>query len=557
MQVILLATDQLQKLPPLTEHTPAPLLPITNRPVMAYAIEMLARAGVKQIMVALARRGSEIASYFGNGRPWGVQLDYLVQRDVSNLADVLCGAASRVHETLLVMSADMVLDFDIEAALAAHRAHGGAATLILHAPACADTLPIHLNAFNQVQQIDTASAPGDVQFTGACLLEPPALEYLVQRGVHDDHALVAALLAAGLPVFGYVSDGYWNPLNSLEAYHEAQRVFLYSACHEASSAQDEQPRVRYPSIDGQQIAPGVWVGRNHAIHPNARFAAPLCIGDGCLIGDDVELGPYAVIGSHSVVDDGATVLRSTVSNRTYIGRLVNLADRIVERTTIIDPQTNQQIEVVDPFLLATVSIQRSRRLRRALTSMLAALLLLLASPALVLLALVTMLTTGGRPFRREQRIGRRASATGTAETTRLELLFFNTQRNDGSHTPLGAWLTWWRLDHLPTLWNVLVGDLNFVGVKPLTLHEAVHLRESWHEKRNDAAAGLTGLWFTQTEPDADIDAVLVADVYYAATRSWRGDMRILLQTPGAWLRRSRHAASKRVHTPRSLPSQTV
>ena len=557
MQAILLATDQLQKLAPLTEHTPAPLLPITNRPVMAYAVEVLARSEVKQIMVALANRGSEIASYFGNGRSWGVQFDYLVQRDAYNLTDVLRGAAARVHETLLVMSANAVLDLDIEAALAEHQAHGGVATLILHTQANAESMSVRLNSFGRVQQIGTSSDHKELQFTGACILEPQALEYLIQCGVSDDTTLFTSPMALHIPIFGYICDGYWNPLNSLEAYQEAQRVFLHSAYAEDAPAHTDIPRVRYPSIDGQQVAPGVWVGRNHAIHPNARLAAPLCIGDGCLIGDDVELGPYVVVGSHSVIDEGATVLRSTVSGRTYIGRLVNLADRIVERTTIINPHTAQHIEVVDPFLLSNVALERSQRLRRMLTAMAAAMLLLVALPMLLIIGLLVGLTSGGRIFQREQRIGRRALAASTTKETLLQLWLFNTRRSDGSSTLLGSWLKHTELDHLPSLWNVFVGDLNFVGVKPLTLDEAAHLGESWHETRNDAAAGLTGLWFTQTYRDTDIDAVLVADVYYAATRSWRSDLHIMAQTPGAWVRRVRHSKTVAMHAPRQLPRQIV
>ncbi len=557
MQAILLATDQLQKLAPLTDCTPAPLLPITNRPVMAYAVEVLARSDVKHIMVALANRGSEIASYFGNGRSWGVQFDYLVQRDAYNLTDVLCGAAARVHETLLVMPADTVLDLDVEAALAEHQAHGGVATLILHTQTGADAMPVRLSSFGRVQQVGTSSDHEELQFTGACILEPQALEYLIQCGVSDDSTLFTSLMALHIPIFGYICDGYWNPLNSLDTYQEAQRVFLQSAYGEAASADIDLPRVRYPSIDGQQIAPGVWVGRNHAIHPNARLAAPLCIGDGCLIGDDVELGPYAVVGPHSVVDEGATVLRSTVSERTYIGRLVNLTDRIVEHTTIINPHTAQHIEVVDPFLLSNVTLEQPQRLRRVLTAMAAAMLLLMSLPGLLIIGLIIGLTSGGRVFRRERRVGRRALAISATDETTLQLLFFNTQRSDGSSTLFGTWLKRTGLDHLPTLWNVLVGDLNFVGVKPLTLDEAAHLGESWHETRNDAAAGLTGLWFTQTYRGTDIDAVLVADVYYAATRSWRSDLRIIVQTPGAWVRRVRHSTAIAVHTPRQLPRQIV
>lgn len=558
MQAMLVATARIQSLPLLTQRTPAPLLPIVNRPVMAHAVEIVARAGIKQILVSLTQHGGQVASYFGNGRSWGVQFEYLMQQEARSVAEMLHGAAPRIHETLLVLPADAVLDLDIEAALASHQAQGSQATLVLHAQKSAGALTARVNSFGRVQQIGDENSDAALYWTGACILEPSVFAQLDRSAKTDDQAFMTALLAAELPVFGHVTEAYWNPLATLAHYHEAQHVFLHSAYVPADGQQSSAPRIRYPSIEGQQIAPGIWVGRNHAIHPDARLAAPLCLGDGCLVGDDVELGPDTVIGPYSILDDGATVTCSTVAAHTYVGRLVNLVDRVVEQAMIIDPSTAQHVEIVDPFLLSAVALEHPRRLQRGATVLTAGLLLLCAVPLMLLIGLAVACTTGGRVFRYETRLGRRATATdATADATFMRIALFNTRHDDGSPTLLGPWLRRWSLDHLPSLWNVLKGDLNLVGVKPLTVEEATYMREIWHEKRNDAPAGLTGLWFVQTDRDSDADAVLVADAYYAATRTWRADARVLAQTPSAWLRRARHTVSIPARTSHSLPSQTT
>src|SRR5439155_2164719 len=119
---------------------------------------------------------------------------------------------------------------------------------------------------------------------------------------------------------------------------------------------------------------------------------------------------------------------------------------------------------------------------------------------------------------------------------RIDLLAFRTCRADGSDGSLGRWLRALELDRLPELLHVLRGDLDLVGVRPLGLEEAARLHEDWHRQRYICAAGFTGLWYIQAHAAADLDEVLIADVYYAATRTWLIDIALLAQTPRAWLR---------------------
>ena len=72
MLAILFATSETNKLRPLTRFS-SPMFPVVNRPVMAYAIELLARYGVKRILVSVNQMASDIEAYFGDGKRWGVQ----------------------------------------------------------------------------------------------------------------------------------------------------------------------------------------------------------------------------------------------------------------------------------------------------------------------------------------------------------------------------------------------------------------------------------------------------------------------------------------------------
>jgi lipopolysaccharide/colanic/teichoic acid biosynthesis glycosyltransferase len=149
-----------------------------------------------------------------------------------------------------------------------------------------------------------------------------------------------------------------------------------------------------------------------------------------------------------------------------------------------------------------------------------------------------MIVTGMRPFTRISVVGQRIEGTdGTATLATFQLLNFKTKRANGSYTLLGRLLERLEFNRLPELWNVIVGDMNLVGVKPLPAGDTAQLTEEWQQKHHDGRTGFTGLWYLQTNASSDLDAILIADVYYTATRTWNGDMLILLRTPLQWIRR--------------------
>lgn len=543
MQVIILATDEQRKLPPLTDSLPAPMLPIVDRPVMATTMEIVARAGYKQVLMSLYERGGQIAAYFGGGRRWGVDIKYVTQRQAWGTAGALRWAGGLLGETFLALPGDAFYDLDIDAALNFHYAHGGVGTAILHrqrADTAAHTVQVGVD--NRLTAMDAAIATEEgLQVTGAFIFEPSVLRYIPPRDSFDIVGeLLPALIAGGEQIYGYKMDGYWNPLDNLGAYQEAQEVYLYSAYHQQAPEQASggpKEHVRYPSLEARHIAPGIWVGRNPSIHPTAKVAAPIYIGNNSWIGREVELGGCTIIGDGVVIDDEATATGSIIFSGTYVGRLVNVAERIVTTDSISDPDAGATTRVVDPFLIARVGAHSEVQGlgRRFISGVVATGMLVILSPFWLLAGLIALLGTGGQLFIREPHVGQRlGSLSGNLRS--FQLIRFRTRRSNGSFIPGGRLLERWELHRLPELLNVLRGELALVGVKPLRPEEAAGLVEEWHQRRHEAAAGFTGLWYLQTEDDSDLDTVIVTDVYYTATRNWRSDLLLLLRTPGAWLR---------------------
>ena len=191
----------------------------------------------------------------------------------------------------------------------------------------------------------------------------------------------------------------------------------------------------------------------------------------------------------------------------------------------------------------------------------AGLLLVLLSPLLLLVALAVRLSGPGPVLFRQERLGAgrrpftlvkfRTMAVDNDDRIHREyvtsLLTSGTPPHGGEAgvyklatdpriTPVGAVLRRTSLDELPQLFNVLCGQMAFVGPRPVLAWEA-ELFPSWAGPRFDLRPGLTGLWQVRGRSALSYEDALALDVTYRSTRSLLLDLAILLRTPVALLDR--------------------
>lgn len=116
-------------------------------------------------------------------------------------------------------------------------------------------------------------------------------------------------------------------------------------------------------------------------------------------------------------------------------------------------------------------------------------------------------------------------------------------KNDKRMTPVGNWLRKTRLDELPQLWNVLKGDMSFVGPRPdfLNFARILEAKIPYYNIRNLIKPGLTGWAQIQQSAPTSVEETqkrLAYDIYYIKNRSLLLDMTIILKTIRIILTRS-------------------
>jgi lipopolysaccharide/colanic/teichoic acid biosynthesis glycosyltransferase len=111
--------------------------------------------------------------------------------------------------------------------------------------------------------------------------------------------------------------------------------------------------------------------------------------------------------------------------------------------------------------------------------------------------------------------------------------------DDPRHTHLGRKLRRWSLDEIPQLWNVVLGDMSLVGPRP-ELFEVVTRYDLWEHPRHSVKPGITGLFQISPDRAGLLHENVHYDAEYVSRCTFRHDVRILLRTPRAVLRRQGH-----------------
>lgn len=177
------------------------------------------------------------------------------------------------------------------------------------------------------------------------------------------------------------------------------------------------------------------------------------------------------------------------------------------------------------------------RVKRLLDASLASVGLVVSAPLQLVVAGVVLAAHGSPVLFRQPRPGLNGEV--------FELVKFRTMRHpDATHvtdaerlTTVGRILRSTSLDELPTLWNVLKGDMSLVGPRPL-LVEYLERYSPEQARRHEVRPGVTGLAQVRGRNGLDWDAKLALDVEYVDKRSLLLDARILLETVAVVLKRT-------------------
>lgn len=324
MKAVLMAGGEGSRLRPLTVGRPKPLVPIVNKAVMAHILDLLKNHGITEVIVTVRYMAAAIQDFFEDGKNLGLQLTYVVEDLPLGTAGGVKNAAPYLDDTFLVISADALTDIDLTRLVEVHKERGAQASLTLtRVPNPLEFGVINIDEAGHIVQFlekpSWSEVISDTVNTGIYVLEPEVLALIPPDVAYDfSTELFPRMLADGLPIFGYVADGYWCDVGNIEEYRRANSDMLYG-------------RVKVAEPFGRHIGGGIWVGEDVEIAPSAQLFGPIYLGNGVKIKGDVTIYGPCVIRDYTIVDNYTRIERSILWRNNYVGENCELRGALITR----------------------------------------------------------------------------------------------------------------------------------------------------------------------------------------------------------------------------------
>ncbi len=320
MKIVIMAGGEGTRLRPLTCNIPKPMVPIANKPIMEYTLELVNKFGITDIAVTLQYMPEIIKDYFGSGRDFGVNIRYFTENSPLGTAGSVKNAEDFLDDTFVVISGDALTDVDLDNAIEFHKKNQALATLVLTKV----NVPLEYGVVvtdnsgritRFLEKPSWGEVFSDTVNTGIYILEPEILKMLNKSETIDfSKDLFPYILKSGLPIYGYTTKSYWCDIGDLKAYYHAHMDVF-----------EGKVKVKLEGSKHNDI----WIGEGSEIDPDSIIKGPALIGKKAKIKKGVVIEPFSVIGDNCILEENCSVKRSILWKNCYIGRKAELRGAVV------------------------------------------------------------------------------------------------------------------------------------------------------------------------------------------------------------------------------------
>jgi mannose-1-phosphate guanylyltransferase len=352
MKAMILAAGKGTRVRPITYTIPKPLIPILQKPVMEFLLELLRQHGFDEIVVNVSHLAKEIEDYFKDGQRFGVQIAYsfegrIVDGQLVGEALGSAGGMRRIHDfypffddTFVVLCGDALIDLDLTSAVKFHKEKGAIATIVTKSVP-REQVPSYgvvvtdetgrIKAFQEKPSVEEALSTNIN--TGIYIFEPEVLDYIPSGQEYDiGGELFPKLVEMGAPFYAVPMDFQWVDIGKVPDYWHAVRSVL-------------RGEIQNVGIPGKEVFPGVYTGLNVAVNwDKVDIQGPVYIGGMTHIEDGAKIIGPSMIGPNCWICSGATVDNSVIFEYSRLGAGVRLVDKLVFGRYCVD-KTGATIDV--------------------------------------------------------------------------------------------------------------------------------------------------------------------------------------------------------------------
>ncbi len=277
-------------------ETPWPLLPVANRPLLDYWLETCAELGISRVQVILGEGAEQVEEFAGTGDRWGLEIQYSFARASEQPLDYLRATSDRWTDGLFFIGGAFFLR--------RRQAYKSAGLKTMEACLHGNSDQPHFLYGKNGSEVKTLldGNPGS------------------KRGLEQAH------------IHPYVID-------DIPAYFDLNMKMVAGEFSRYLTA-------------GFSNTKGSSVGYNVMTPPSAHLRSPLIIGNDCRFGIMSTIGPKAVVADHVIVDSRTTLTNCLILQDTYIGRNLEIENKIVSGNRLISAIDGTAIKIDDSWLVA-------------------------------------------------------------------------------------------------------------------------------------------------------------------------------------------------------------
>jgi mannose-1-phosphate guanylyltransferase / phosphomannomutase len=323
MKAVIMAGGFGTRIQPLTSSIPKPMIPLVNRPIMLHIVELLKSHGITDLVMLLYHQPFTIKNFFRDGSEFGVRITYVTPLQDMGTAGAVKSAEKFLDERFIIISGDLLTDFNLEKILKFHEEKRAKATITL--TSVKDPLQFGVVITDKDKRIiQFLEKPGwgevisDTINTGIYVLEPEILDYIPQGENFDfSQDLFPLLLEKREPLFGVPVKGYWRDIGNTDSYREAHYDIF-------------KGRVSVRTDEGKQdlADSDLRLGADVSLDNPSKLSGMVVVGDNSQILGVPQIKD-TVIGRNCTVEDGVRLTRCVLWDNVYVKKGAKITDTVI------------------------------------------------------------------------------------------------------------------------------------------------------------------------------------------------------------------------------------
>lgn len=224
MQAVILAGGEGTRLRPYTMVLPKPMMPVGEKPILEIIINNFAENGIKNIVISVGYLAGIIRAYFGYGERFGVEIEYLVEKEPLGTAGCLA-IIKDLEDEFIVSNGDILTNLTFVKLIEHHRKSGKNITICAHEKAVSVSLGVlELNGSILEDYIEKPTYKFYVSM-GVYIINKEVVKYISPNSYCDFPTLIKKLISLNEPINVYKFNGEWYDIGREEDYKQVLEKF--------------------------------------------------------------------------------------------------------------------------------------------------------------------------------------------------------------------------------------------------------------------------------------------------------------------------------------------